>query len=297
MSREYKSQHYVWKYYLKAWATGEQIFCQRQGKLFPTSVANIAQESYFYRISELSQTELEEVIKTYENVPVIPQQMVMDIINVYKIALLELKNVLSGVGANIEKNCVLDEYLNTAEEAVMGEYEKNGLKYLNALRGGDISFYSDGESFIEFNRYFMMQYIRTKKILENIEKSEIDKECKNSWYLLRHIEVENFAYTLWCARDEWEIIKLDNNTEIPFITGDQPIVNVFGVNKPVKKLMFYYPVTPKIGILIKKKVEEYRDIKDSNDVLFYNDLINHFHNSEIYSNSKNIKDFLSQKNE
>ena len=46
-----KNQHYVWREYLRSWATNEKIACLREGKFIEPNpnLKNIGQERYFYR--------------------------------------------------------------------------------------------------------------------------------------------------------------------------------------------------------------------------------------------------------
>ena len=51
-------QHYVWRYYLRQWATNEQIICLRdRNKIFPVNLMKIAQEKLFYQFCESSETD------------------------------------------------------------------------------------------------------------------------------------------------------------------------------------------------------------------------------------------------
>jgi hypothetical protein len=51
-----KNQHYVWRYYLQAWAVGGNFVCYRrkERKLFPTQPKAIASQTYFYQIERLT---------------------------------------------------------------------------------------------------------------------------------------------------------------------------------------------------------------------------------------------------
>lgn len=47
-----KHPHYIYRYYLRAWAPNEQIHCLRgRNKLFYTNLMNIGQEHLFYKFT------------------------------------------------------------------------------------------------------------------------------------------------------------------------------------------------------------------------------------------------------
>ena len=73
---------------------------------------------------------------------------------------------------------------------------------------------------------------------------------------MRYIDASHMALSLFSDR-KFKIFLLDNKTSIPFITGDQPVLNTyaaktFGSEIP-DKTEFYYPLSPTIAILISKK--------------------------------------------
>lgn len=63
MNRTTKKQHYIWRSYLAPWTRDNsnkgQIFCRREGRIFPVSLMNVAHENYFYEVKELSKREIE----------------------------------------------------------------------------------------------------------------------------------------------------------------------------------------------------------------------------------------------
>ena len=58
-----KKQHYIWRSYLAPWTRDNsnkgQIFCRREGRIFPVSLMNVAHENYFYEVKEPSKREIE----------------------------------------------------------------------------------------------------------------------------------------------------------------------------------------------------------------------------------------------
>ena len=60
------------------------------------------------------------------------------------------------------------------------------------------------------------------------------------------ISTMRFAHSLYRRRDQFKIVLLANETAIPFITGDQPIINVHatGSEVPERPELFYH-LSPK----------------------------------------------------
>ena len=85
---------------------------------------------------------------------------------------------------------------------------------------------------------------------------------------------------------------INNKTSVNFITGDQPIINRYSTKesqgKVLDKFEFYYPITPKLAILITDK--DYKknelEITDFSKIHYFNDLI--FINSleQVYATSQ-----------
>jgi len=49
-----KRQHFVWSAYLEPWTVAGTIACWRKGNIFETAPRNVAVETHFYRVREIS---------------------------------------------------------------------------------------------------------------------------------------------------------------------------------------------------------------------------------------------------
>ena len=58
-----RKHHYVWRYYLRAWANNDSIWCSREGKIFKSNLMNIGQIKDFYKLKELSSSDIEFIYK------------------------------------------------------------------------------------------------------------------------------------------------------------------------------------------------------------------------------------------
>lgn len=68
-----------------------------------------------------------------------------------------------------------------------------------------------------------------------------------------HIVASNVGRSLFADRNEYRIAILENPTDVPFITADQPIVNIaakpYGIEAPGKFDLFY-PLSPTKAMLL-----------------------------------------------
>ncbi len=82
-----------------------------------------------------------------------------------------------------------------------------------------------------------------------------------------------------------------NDSNINFITSDQPVINLFadpsGIDKP-QKMELFYPIAPKLAVHINENEEGKFNI-DKNQVMFYNELMKKHSYEQLYA--KNQTDF------
>jgi hypothetical protein len=180
--------------------------------------------------------------------------------------------------------------LNNFEERFNGEIENNSINYLNKLKLLDTSFYENEKMRFEFNFFISAQQFRTKKFKEaytTLFNHPIHGNSKNLVNIIRQIFTVNFAYFL--TQKEHKIQLLINESDFPFITGDQPVINLNSINNP-KERVLYYPITPKIAIKLIYSDKNNKDkvLLNNNDVKYLNNEIAENSYFQIYSNSENL---------
>jgi len=143
------------------------------------------------------------------------------------------------------------------------------------------------------------QYFRTndmKKRVTKFHKPIKNVNFENCWNIASHILAINLAGALSINKSRFTCILLENNTEIPFFTSDQPVVNI-ATNKNDRRILtnnefeFYYPITPNIAILIclKENIINFNNnifILNEIQVKNYNAIITSQGGSIIFSNTK-----------
>lgn len=257
-----KLNHYVWQYYLKPWMNEKgMLFCKRKGKIIKTNTKGIASENYFYELRHLTVSDLYFIEKIFCN------ENNQTIFNIGK----EYLNVFSFVNSiiNIKEKIGnqkikynIDILTKEFNENIHTSIEKNGQKYLEMLYNENISFYNTNKGNCEFNIFICEQYFRTKRMKESIMQTNIpikNVNFENCWTVGAHILSTNLAGTLSIKKESYKCILLKNNTEIPFLTSDQPVINIPADKNHIRKLEqnnfeLYYPITPKLALIIGLKI-------------------------------------------
>jgi hypothetical protein len=270
-----KHHHYVWKEYLKPWTSENKICCRRKGKIFSTSLDNIAQERFFYKSSKLGPEEIKFLQFIIKNmIPNVGKSM-NHILNLY--------NDISNSNDEYLIKCGIED-LHTIVE----NYGKNCLE---KLQKGNIEFLEQDNYKHQLSLFLGVQYMRTKKMRENLNPAEL----KN-----KQIDLEKMSIILPFIYGEitgnWiyntgEIKLIKNNTSSNFITSDQPIFNVrapLNNTEELKEFELYYPISPNYAIYI-SKTDNGKVVNNSDDVLFYNQLVKSHSFEQIFA--KNESDF------
>lgn len=253
-----RGQHYVWRYYLQAWADGAGvIYCLRDGRIFPVQPKDVAKERDFYRLKSLTQEDI-AFIELFAIKPAPPhlQKLHRNLIAAFtKITTLnDAANSSLPDGHEVRK--ALDIAVNNAEEMLHGGIERSAQKYLDAMRSGDVSFFSDDRGLPNFMYYLSAQHFRTKGLKEKLfEKSYplgTSAYLKKTWNVLNHIFAANLGWSLYAERKLHQLILLENNTGVPLLTADQPTINIHatGGDQPPERLAFYYPLSPRLAMLL-----------------------------------------------
>ena len=311
-----RDHHYVFQAYLKKWVNNnEKLWCLRDGKIFNVKTNNIAFEKDFYRVQPLTPKEIEFIKLFFCKYGSSFQKAVDEFIKLYT-SLDAYENVFLGLRKLLPKNCpeadeamveinnMIDVARNNLTEDTFSELEGEAVTWLNALCDENVSFiYSSTDEREKFINFVCMQYYRTLSMRNNtlIVLKEAETSFVNEQFPKGCIKAENLVFPmLWIisARCADALLKspitlMVNNSSTTFITSDQPVVNLMADYKNLKSevsdLMFYYPISPNIAILINDHSGKTRiELKTEEDVKKYNDAIKSASNKMIFSNSSKI---------
>ncbi len=289
-----KDQHYVWRYYLEAWTnnTYGKIYYYRDDikKVSPSSPKSVGKDLYFYECHELTPGDmnyLKLVISGFGS--------------------REIKETAAGWVDFFDKPYVLRKYfeqignltdfqrkgiaeaINFAEKMIGEKYhgliETKAVPLLNMLRAGDASFYNDAERRMDFLFYICNQYFRTKRMLRAIGGVSAvmpGHDPARTALIENVIFATNVSAGLVAQSNAYRIVVMHNKTGSPLVAGDQPLINILGVEAGLtgKELEFYYPISPSIAVSLTCDREKF---PDDNKELSADEVEQY--NREIFANS------------
>ncbi|PLS17658.1 hypothetical protein CVD28_11565 [Bacillus sp. M6-12] len=299
-----RGQHYIWRYYLTSWSDDSgYLFCLRNNKVFRVLPKNIGKARDFYRLRNLSPLEISIIeqgfIKNYWTQEI--QQINKNWIKLFT-DIFRQKEILEQQGKwDEQQEEKLDVIMNNLVEDVHCQIEETALPYLDSLKSGNIDFLKSSHAKFEFMFFLCLQYVRTSMMKNNILKSFAagplpvsPSQIENVWSVLYFILATNLAMTLSTSRT-LRVVMLKNISSLPFITGDQPIINTlvdYSVYEEAKEFELYYPISPELALLISNNTNQSIIEVKEEEVTKYNNLIVNASDEQIYSNDESILNSL-----
>ncbi|CAI1581702.1 DUF4238 domain-containing protein [Serratia fonticola] len=261
-----KRHHYVWAKYLTRWGDGTKnvFYTTKTGKIAHDSVRAIAADNYFYKTTILTSKHV-EVIKSFsrQSPDHLQLQHMSYLDDFLKIQHLEAIYSESGT-QDQETEALLHATKCNLIENLHASHEKMALPVLSALADEQLDVLQDKQHMIEFMMFFGHQISRTKPFRDgvlraqprrNLVEIEVSDTMAHAWWFLSYMFGMNIGFSLYSSRHDARHALLVNDTEFPFITSDQPVVNVHScvseteLTAPVHA-DFYYPISPRIAYII-----------------------------------------------
>jgi hypothetical protein len=295
MSDIKKKQHYVWRNYLRSWAEDENIYTyfKESKKTIFTNLVNVAQERFFYKLVDFTEDE-EIFIRSFveKNSHPAVKELNLKLFKILTINGTVKKMLVDDNYILLENKDVVDERIRKFDinlmEDVHTKIESYGEKLINYRSLEELktilidSYYFNGLIFL------CVQYFRTKKM-----KKAFLKECKDrshelvmekSWNIISYTFASTMAVNI-ASNESLKFTFIENKTSNYFMTGDQPVFNLFGDELDDKGNVYrtelYYPLTPHCALIIhfRKDQKNQFESKDAD-----NEMINYL-NKKVFENS------------
>ena len=306
-----RNQHYVPRCYLELWRDSDNSLYQsiKGGKPIRImgDLKKIAQSKDFYRVQPIigdDRNLLLGLVKTVKN-PVISNFLIY-FIRIYELT-GGLVQIVSGYtwpqtsGDDGAPDKIVDTLANNLIEELYAEIEATAADILRKIASGEIDWWEAERSKVDFLLFFGTQYFRTPGILKKAKQLTPSTNIglsENVIYPLMMIMSMQMVDDMVTKPDDYYITLLINDSDVPFITGIQPIVDA----RPNKQGAYnlYYPITAKYAILLKKEERRRKGIIkvtiDSNKAHEYNNMIKNSSDILIASDAKILAKYTNQGN-
>lgn len=252
-----RRHHYVPKFYLEPWSDNGQVFCLRKGEIKRVGLGDVGVEKDFYAVSDLTPEDIEVLRKgviapSNGGVRDIHESLLRDFAQVaYANRLMKERPEMADEAKKVIRETVsnLDENYHEAIE--------HDLQYaLKCMLSGSVEFFSDVSLAGSFLRSVALFSLRTKAVREAM-KSRVrmplaDANIDRIFGPMIHMLAVNVGGNLLVDRARFRIVLLNNETAVPFITGDQPVINIHkhrdetGTQREVE---WYMPLSPTMAML------------------------------------------------
>ena len=264
-----RNHHYVWSHYLKSWAQGNDVFyISPSGKISRGNIKGLAKETDFYKINPLNKEDI-EFIKMWSSKSPKPIRKIHNSHLKTFIKLSRISNSISQSDINSKELRTVDKAIrHNSLENLHSIYENLAVEIISGLSQGKSKLLNSNKNMVAFCGYIGHQISRTKMFKDislNTSKNapeiannypEYLKLLHKNWWFLSFMFGTNIGMNLYETKNKDNHIFISNNTSVPFITSDSPIINVHSsLNKlpsdvPPSSADFYIPLSPKYAYMI-----------------------------------------------
>jgi Protein of unknown function (DUF4238) len=303
-----RRNHYVSRFYLKAWADGERVYCLRRGRVRPIGLNDVAMERDFYQVHDLQPEDIEVIRRgVIERSDKRARAVHEGLLMIFaRVAALN-RCFARRPNASSEAKRAVTELVSNLDENYHEAIEHDLQIALKSLLAGSADFFSDVRLAGSFLRALALQSLRTKKRREAtcalVCVPVAGAAMERIWGPVSHMLAVNIGASLLRDRSLFRIVLLRNNTDLPFIAGDQPIVNLNDERDSTgipAEIEFYWPLSPKLAmwfVLASKAPQKLTVDLSEREVRSYNACIVENHHEQLYANTANaLTEWISSQN-
>lgn len=281
-----RHQHHVWANYLLRWGRGTNNvhYTSKKGKLAHDSVKGIVVDDYFYKMTPLSDENIEVIKYISSSSPPFMQKIHMSFLNNF-LVVQRIVEQYRALGIKDEKG---DQIAHALEcnmmENLHSLHETGILSTLSELAEEKYEVLNEPRNMRELLLFIGLQFARTKtfrdgaiRIANTSDTDEaMSKTMSHAWWFISYMFGMNIGSTLYKRANSSTHTLLINNTNKPFITSDQPVINVHpsvtesDLSTP-EMVDLYYPISPRVSLLICES-KRFHSGRQAVDSLFVDEL-------------------------
>lgn len=295
-------QHHVWQEYLRSWANPDgAVFCLQSGRVFPTGTAVLGVDKNFYKVDALTDTDvalLKLLGPTDKQHPAVRKTVERFLGYVLMPTMLERQF------PDAQKDAAYVEWLDTYYTNIVDDHhsilERSFLPLLTQSLCEDISWYQNGVSRIAFYTYIAAQNLRTRRVKSRIIarlRERMGLDFSRIWNILAVVYAFNSGSSMF-GHPELPLTLVCNQTLVPFVTGDQPVINLDADGETGPELLsFFYPLSPHLALYLSQpgstEVQAFIDTADK--VMELNLRIASTSHSQIYAANAEVLEDLKER--
>jgi Protein of unknown function (DUF4238) len=255
--RRSRRHHHVWQHYLEPWTTDGAIWCRQDGRIFSTGTRAVAVETDFHVLPELTPVDVQALAIWLSRLTPMVQEACAPVVNTLLLPVAVPQRLQGADAATRERaRQFVERFRAEAVESFHTHVEGNAIPLLARARQGDLSFYGDDEGAARFLHFLALQFMRTKGPQQRAGELGEDPtglDLARVWNIVTPMFATAHGVVLFSERKRRTLTRIANETGVPFITGDQPVVNLLASpsrDRDVDAVSLYYPIGPDSALLL-----------------------------------------------
>ncbi len=246
-----KNHHFVSQFYLRKWSKcGKKVLTTiNNSNIRNMNIDKIASSNHLYRIDNINDETRAILLKELkkQRLPIMGDLLEQIINN------MSIMNTLKSLYT--QNNITKEESIlkSNTVEGVYGLIEDLAAPLIEKLINNDIEDF-DIDDYQNVFRYAIYQLTRTPKV-KNITKEKVEPILEN-----KNIDYKNYHIIMSLIMSEqmlltfieklFKITIMENNTDLNFITNDNPIFNIYPIE--TNKVKFYLPISPRKALFFEE---------------------------------------------